>query len=100
MHRALAVALASIMSVPSGIVAQATPQADVWGTVQGLPPGTRLTLALSNGDGVTGTVVETTAASVVMSENEAGPTGFRTREGVSRNGAVSFERSMFPERSS
>ena len=55
--------------------------ADVWDTLLPLPPGTRLRLLFRDGSEVTGTLVETRADAVVMSDNEeAGPESRLLRE--------------------
>jgi hypothetical protein len=72
--------------------ADAQQPTDVWNNVQGLPPGTRLRLLFTNGTEVTGTVVETKADSVVLTDNEPGKSGLRTKDAVSLRGNMTFSR--------
>ena len=73
------------------------PQTGVWDNVRGLPPGTRLKLSVTNGTEVTGTVVDTTPDSVVLTDNEPGRSGLRTKDAVSLRGNVTSMRSDVAE---
>lgn len=71
----------------------AQPSTDVWASVQGLPPGTRVTLTFTDGAEVTGTVVDTTADAVVINDYRTGRTGIKTSVGSSPRGTLTFTRS-------
>ena len=72
MIRVIALALVATLVLPNVVHAQGAVD---WGQVDGLPAGTRLRLVLTNGTEATGTVVATTAETVVMRDNRPGATG-------------------------
>lgn len=74
-------------------ISNAQQSTDVWASVQGLPPGTRLKLTLNDGSEVTGTVVETRADAVVMNANQPGSSGLKTPPGSSLRDDLTFARS-------
>lgn len=77
------------------VAAQETPRqsTDVWDSVRGLPPGTRVRLILHDGAEITGTVVETRLDTVVMKDNHPGRAGVRISRGSSFRGRSTFTRS-------
>jgi ribosome maturation factor RimP len=92
-------ALADAGEPPIPVVAQTGtgPTQSAWDRVADLPAGSRLKLLFTNGTEVTGTVVEVNSDSVVLRDNEAGPSGLRTKEAVSLREGITFARSDVAE---